>query len=225
VSIDLSRRNRMAAKTRNRPPKKRSIQQPKTPPAVRSPWLGAGAAIGLAALAAVVVLTVFSGGKSSEKFSTGLPRTPDYHSLLVDPTDPQTLVLRTHTGLYLSKDGGRHWRLSGLPGDDAINLARPAGRTVCLAGHNVFEKSVDGGTTWAAVRPSGLPSLDIHGFAVDPRSPRTLYAAVAGQGLYRSTDGARSFSLLSNEVGGAVMALAVMRDGRILAGDMQQGLL
>jgi photosystem II stability/assembly factor-like uncharacterized protein len=106
-----------------------------------------------------------------------------------------------------------------------MNLARPAGTTIWLAGHDVFKRSVDGGTTWANVDPSGLPSLDLHGFAADPRDPRTLFAAVAGQGLYRSSDGGRSFSAVSNDVGGNVMALAVVPDGRILAGDMKQGLL
>jgi photosystem II stability/assembly factor-like uncharacterized protein len=75
------------------------------------------------------------------------------------------------------------------------------------------------------VRPPGLPSLDLHGFAVDPRWAQKLYAAVASHGLYRSTDGARSFELVSREVGGTVMAFALTHDGRILAGDMGQGLL
>jgi photosystem II stability/assembly factor-like uncharacterized protein len=75
------------------------------------------------------------------------------------------------------------------------------------------------------VQPSGLPSLDIHGFATDPRNQQTLYAAIAGQGLYRSSDGGKSFALVSPAVGGSVMALALLPDGRILAGDMAQGLL
>src|SRR5207237_2967038 len=127
--------------------------------------------------------------------------------------------------LYLATDGGRHWRADKLQGIDAMILARAGGATIWVAGHNVFKKSTDGGATWSDVRPNGLPSLDIHGFAVDPRNPNTLYAAVAGHALYRSRDGGRSFSLASNQVGGNVMALAVLRDGRILAGDMQQGLL
>jgi len=134
-------------------------------------------------------------------------------------------MLGTHVGLYVSSDGGGHWRFEALSGDDAMNLARPAGATVWLAGHQVFKKSSDGGATWSDVRPAGLPSLDIHGFAVDPRNPKVLYAAVAGEGLYRSRDGGRSFALASDQVGGNVMALAVVPDGRILAGDMRQGLL
>jgi photosystem II stability/assembly factor-like uncharacterized protein len=181
--------------------------------------------LGLIALAVILALTLFNGGGGGDSASAGLPDTPDYHSLLVNPGDPQKLVLGTHVGLYASSDGGRHWQFAALAGDDAMNLARPSGQTVWLAGHQVFKKSADGGATWSDVQPSGLPGLDMHGFAVDPRNPKTLYAAVAGQGLYRSRDGGGSFALVSRQVGGAVMALAVMPDGRILAGDMQQGLL
>ena len=194
--------------------------------AKRHPWLYAGAGVGALALAIALALTVFGGGNGGQAASAGLPNTPDYHSLLVDPSNPQKLVLGTHAGLYVSSDGGRRWSFEALPGDDAMNLARTQeGDTVWLAGHQVFKKSSDGGATWRDVQPSGLPSLDIHGFAVDPRNSRDLYAAVAGLGLFRSQDEGTSFSLLSQQVGGAVMALAVLPDGRILAGDMGQGLL
>jgi photosystem II stability/assembly factor-like uncharacterized protein len=125
----------------------------------------------------------------------------------------------------VSADGGRHWRFDALAGSDAMNLARPTGRTLWLAGHDVFKKSTDGGVSWTDVRPRGLPGLDIHGFAVNPRHPGRVYAAVAGEGLYRSRNNGSSFSLVSDEVGGAVFALAILPDGSILAGDLKQGLL
>jgi photosystem II stability/assembly factor-like uncharacterized protein len=218
----------MATKTKRRRQKGRQIQVAKqrAAPPQRQWWLYAGGAAGAAALAVVLALTVFHGGGSTgREESAGLPETPDYHSLLVNPSNSQKLMLGTHIGLYASSDGGRHWRFDALSGDDAMNLARPAGATLWLAGHQVFKKSMDSGASWSDVRPAGLPSLDIHGFAVDPRNARILYAAVAGQGLYRSRDGGRSFSLASDQVGGNVMALVVLPDGRILAGDMQQGLL
>ncbi len=211
--------------TKPRQPKGR-VQHPQrrqAPP--RQPrWLYAAAAAGLVAIAVAVALVASRGGGSG-KASTGLPETPDYHSLLVSPTDPQSLLLGTHQGLYASSDGGRTWRFDALSGNDAMTLARPGSKTIWLAGHQAFKKSTDAGVSWQDVRPSGLPGLDIHGFAADPSDQSTLYAAIAGQGLYRSRDGARSFAAVSKDVGGNVMALAVMRDGRVLAGDLRQGLL
>jgi photosystem II stability/assembly factor-like uncharacterized protein len=216
----------MPAKTKPRPAKGRQVQSTKQrakPPPPRL-LLYLLAAVGVVGVALAVALLSFRGG-SDTRSSTGLPNAPDYHSLLVDPSNPRRLLLGTHFGLYVSDDGGRKWTFAALSGNDAMNLARTTGQTIWLAGHNVFKKSSDSGKTWSDLSPAGLPSLDIHGFAVDPRDPKTLYAAVAGQGLYRSRNGGRSFSLASRQVGGNVMALAMLPGGRIFAGDMQRGLL
>lgn len=107
-----------------------------------------------------------------------------------------------------------------------MTLARPGGSgTIWLAGHDVFARSDDGGARWRALNPRSLPSLDLHGFAVDPRKRSNLYAAVAGTGLFRSTNSGATFTQVSTAVGGMVMALAVTPTGEILAGDMQRGLL
>lgn len=153
----------------------------------------------------------------------GLPQTPDYHSLIVSKTDPTHILLGTHQGVYASNDGGRVWHFDGLAGQDAMNLARPDGETLWMAGHEAMARSTDAGKTWQSVRPTGLPDYDVHGFAAAQGG--TLYAAVAGHGLYRSTDGGASFGLASKDIGGAVMALGVEPGGAILAGDMDRGLL
>jgi photosystem II stability/assembly factor-like uncharacterized protein len=222
---------KMKTKNRRRAAPARPVQSPrKRQEARRVPrWTYA---LGAAVLIAVVPVGAFLLGKDNAQSGSegppaatgGLPDTPDYHSLLVAPNDPEHILLGTHAGLYESTDGGRDWRQVALVGQDAMNLARSEGETVWTAGHNVLAKSSDGGATWSDVRPDGLPSLDIHGFAVDPRD-QALWAAVAGQGLYRSSNGGTSFELVSKQVGGSVMALAVTPQGRVLAGDMQQGLL
>jgi photosystem II stability/assembly factor-like uncharacterized protein len=219
------------SKARRQAARPRAVQAPKQRQAERRvpTW---AYVLAVAALLAAIAGGAFLLGKDRAQSgaegpaaSTGLPNTPDYHSLLVAPSDARHVLLGTHAGLYESRDGGRTWEKTALAGEDAMNLARSEGQTVWTAGHNVFAKSTDGGPTWTDVRPDGLPSLDIHGFAVDPSTPTRLYAAVAGAGLYRSDDDGQSFDLLSDEVGGAVFALAVTPDGRILAGDQQQGLL
>lgn len=156
---------------------------------------------------------------------TGLPHTPDYHSLLVDLQDPSRLLLGTHVGIYETTNGGRSWTFAGLEGDDAMNLVQPSEATIWLAGHNVLKRSSDGGKTWEDVHPEGLPGLDVHGFAADPRfrDASVLYAAVAGEGLYRSEDGGRTFEQVSRGVGPAVYGLSVTAAGYVLAAE-QRGL-
>jgi hypothetical protein len=236
----------MATRTKKqrRAQKRQQVQQPKG--VVREPQgllagrrgsliAGGFLAFGAALLAAVIYVGVSRDGTAAgeepvgqvepQAQPSGLPDTPDYHSLLVAPEDPAALVLGTHQGLHRSSDGGRSWTAASLSGQDAMNLARTTRDVVWAAGHEVLAKSEDGGETWQDVRPEGLPGLDVHGFAVDPGDPRTLWAAIAGQGLYRSSDGGRSFSLVSRDVGPGVMALGVTPDGRILAGDMEQGVM
>jgi len=180
--------------------------------------------IAAAGVVAVVGLAGALATRSGDDATSagGLPHTPDYHSLLVAPGSADTLVLGTHEGLFRSSDGGRTWTKAELDGQDAMNLARPVAKTVWAAGHNLLAKSTDGGVSWQDAEPSGLPSLDVHGFAADPRDPNRVFAAIAGQGLYRSTDAGRTFSLVSRDVGPGVMALAVLTDGTLLAGDMQR---
>lgn len=210
-------------KSRPTPRKRSSKRQVPSgePTARRSPLLIAWIALGIAIAAFVAVVYALGSGSAGPTNSvSGLPRTSDYHSLLVAPTDANALLLGTHEGLFRSPDGGLTWEAASLAGDDAMNLAQPNAGTVWAAGHQVLSRSVDGGANWEEVRPSGLPSLDVHGFAVDPRDPSRLLAAIAGEGLFRSTDGGKSFTLLSRQVGPGVMALAILPNGRVLAGDM-----
>src|SRR6266542_1585841 len=155
----------MASKTKRRRPKVRQTLAPRpqaAPSRHRRWWLYGAAGAAIAAIAGTITILALGGGGGGggSKGSAGLPVAPDYHSLLVNPADPQKIVLGTHSGLYVSADGGHHWRYDALSGNDAMNLARPSRRTLWVAGHDVFKKSVDNGATWRDVRPAGLPTLD-----------------------------------------------------------------
>lgn len=199
-------------------PQQRKSAQPGPSRLLQLLILGAAGLIALAGIG--IVLSRGSGDEATGAAAAPLPNTSDYHSLLVAPDAPDQLVLGTHQGLFRSVDGGRSWVQAELVNQDAMNLARASSKTVWAAGHNVFARSSDGGSTWDDLQPSGLPSLDVHGFAVDPESSR-LWAALAGAGLYRSDDDGGSFSLVTKEVGAGVMGLEVLPGGRILAADMQ----
>lgn len=222
------------AKRRKKPPgtspRTQAPTKKKPPPAKLTPSLIALAAAVVLVIGIGVALTALRDSGSSSPAAgggviRGLPRTPDYHSLLVSRTDPRRLVLGTHYGLFESSDGGASWRPTAFGRRDAMNLARSRGPALWAAGHNVLAKSTDGGKSWSDVSPPGLPHLDVHGFAVDGRNTDRLYAAIAGKGLYRSTNAGATFELVTEEVGGDVFALAVTGDGRILAGDTRRGLL
>jgi photosystem II stability/assembly factor-like uncharacterized protein len=165
------------------------------------------------------------GGEAVTPPARGLPNTPDYHSILIDPANANRLLLGTHVGVYESTNGGVSWEFAGLEGKDAMHFALEDDGTVWAAGHEVLERSENGGRTWAEVRPSGLPGLDIHGFAVDREVDGLIYAAVAGEGLYRSDDAGKTFRLISKEVGPGVYALAVTNAGVLYAADGERGVL
>ena len=186
-------------------------------------WIGIGVVVALGAFL-LAREQATGGGEAVDPPAHGLPHTPDYHSLLVDADDPNKLLLGTHVGIYRSTDGGVSWRFLGLEGRDAMHFARDEEGTLWVAGHNVLATSDDGGRTWADLEPDGLPHLDIHGFAIDQVNP-FMYAAVAGEGLYRSNDGGRTFRPISRDVGPDVYALVVTRTGEIWAGDAEAGVL
>ena len=186
-------------------------------------WIGIGVVAALGAFLAAREQAT-GGGEAVAPPARGLPHTPDYHSLLVDADDPDGLLLGTHVGVYRSTDGGATWRFLALEGRDAMHFARDEDGKLWVAGHHVLATSTDGGRTWRDLEPEGLPHLDIHGFAVDQVNP-FVYAAVAGEGLYRSNDGGKTFRLISRDIGPDVYALVVTRTGEVWAADGEAGVL
>ena len=77
--------------------------------------------------------------------------------------------------------------------------------------------------TWQALHPAGLPNLSIQAIAVDPASSSTIYVLTNNGRFYRSTDGARSFRLLSTKLGIPPWAFAVTQNSHFLGGDMDSG--
>jgi photosystem II stability/assembly factor-like uncharacterized protein len=184
----------------------------------------------LAAVVGIVLAAAACGSGTEQSAGAGTLRQvmgdQHAHSLKVDPGDPDALLLGLHGGLYRSTDAGRSWRLAGLDGDDAMNVVGDrGGAPLWVTGHNVLERSLDGGKSFDPVRPRGLPSLDLHGFAVREGKPSEIYAAAAGEGLYRSEDGGDSFELVSRTVGPSAFGLAERRDGTLFISDPGQGFL
>jgi photosystem II stability/assembly factor-like uncharacterized protein len=114
-------------------------------------------------------------------------------SLAVDPTDGS--LLRAGGGLFRSADQGQSWRPLPLP--DALHpdelgqiaTSRAAPSSLFGAGPKAgIVRSDDRGQTWRAIT-GGLPSQEVAAFAVHSFHADTLYAWIAGQGVFRTEDG------------------------------------
>ena len=147
--------------------------------------------------------------------------TRDVHSLrFAGSTDH--LLFGHHEGVLESLDGGRSWRPLGARAD-AMSL-EVTGASIVIAGHEVFQASDDGGLTWAPIQ-SNLPSLDIHAFARSQLDPRTMWAYVAGGGIWRTTDGGQTFTRVYEGDTVALVALAVEGRDVLLGIDPFAGLV
>ncbi len=155
-------------------------------------------------------------------------------AIAVAPSDHQVLYvgsgeglqrpdLSVGDGIYRSADGGRTWRHLGLADGQQIPVVRvdphDADRVyAAVLGHpygpnaerGVY-RSTDGGGRWEKVlgKDDDTGAIDL---AIDPRDPRTLYAALwaarqapwevgasfngPGSGLFKSTDGGTTWKRL-----------------------------
>jgi photosystem II stability/assembly factor-like uncharacterized protein len=113
-----------------------------------------------------------------------LPRISGFviaRDLAFDPTDPTRLYAALFDrGLFLSQDGGATWiEVGQLPSASALALDPTAPGTI----YADALVSTDGGLHFTSTAP-GLPPFEVHQLLLDPRPPKTLYAATAG-GLFR----------------------------------------
>ena len=160
----------------------------------------------IAAIVAVAAFALLSGGEDRPEGAVSLPVVgADLHSLVVDPTDPSRVFIGSHSGVSVTEDGGKEWRIvDSLNGADAMGWAF-AGDSILVGGHPGIYASSDGGKTFEQ-RNNGLPATDIHALGA---GGDTVYAASPGAGLLVSDDAGASWQVASEDAGQGFM-------GRIL---------
>jgi hypothetical protein len=128
-------------------------------------------------------------------------------SIKYDPVNNRMFIAKGTGGIWMSTDGGDNWRSigDGLPSQivGAVGWTSANGGTVVAVsgdptygsggytGFGAFYSS-DLGTTWQ--KATGVPDGAL-GFAIeaDPSNPNKVYAATS-KGLFRSTDGGKSYA-------------------------------
>jgi hypothetical protein len=150
---------------------------------------------------------------------------PDSMSLFLPADRPQRLVVGTNFGLVVSDDDGASWYLvceqaiaanviayqMGAPPDDRLYAATPVG----------VASSDDGGCSWR-VAGGQLANANVIDVFPDPNDPASVFAiattpsdgGVDVEGVYQSTDGARSFAAPPLFTAGPAMSLTGVEKAR-----------
>jgi photosystem II stability/assembly factor-like uncharacterized protein len=130
------------------------------------------------------------GGASWAPIADSLP-SPDVAAIAVDPTTgSRVYVALAGTGVFGSADGGTSWTQlsSDLQAEIrwGVMLVNPTTPSVIyvssLAG---VYRSPDSGGSWALSKSGG----EVTDLVMDPTNPNILYAAISGDGLYKTTTG------------------------------------
>lgn len=164
-----------ASKAR-RPPTRRRQSWPRR----NAAWLAVVAVVVVVALA--VLLRDDGGGGAGNAGGVGGLTGGDFHSLAVDPADPQRVFVGGHQFVSVSTDGGTTWaEVDSLEGADAMGWAF-VGDTVYVSGHPGLNRSTDGGRTFERAN-DGLPNTDVHAFG---GTEDALYGASPAAGVFAS---------------------------------------
>jgi photosystem II stability/assembly factor-like uncharacterized protein len=151
--------------------------------------------------------------------------------IAIDPKDSRHVVVgafgnpfkdSTDRGVYVTFDGGAHWKKSLYlgPSSGASDIAMdPQHPNVVYAGMWQFRrlpwtfssggpddglfKSTDGGRSWKRLTGNGLPSgyTGRIGLAIAPSNPNRVYALIEAKGgiLWRSDDAGAKWTMTSND--------------------------
>lgn len=174
-------------------------------------------------------------GATWETVATGISNGTTIHSVVINPLNPEEIVLASTSGVYRTSDGGSSWQAanSGLPHNECHRLV---GRNVDDALHLIMTvkvlgtigdasthsggvyKSTNGGTTWTDIT-GDLPRYDVDNelfydfwqFDVHPTDTDIIYVATVrgssfeGSGIFATFDGGATWEHLYTPAEGGWM--------------------
>lgn len=140
------------------------------------------------------------GGQSWQPVA--LAGTADFHVMTISRADPQRLYawnVSGRIGLYRSRDGGRSWEYLGDRGPGRVfylTVHQTKGNILFAGTDRGLFISEDGGKGWRAHLSADVLNVAITAVEFHPTNPEIAYAfaAKAGLGLIRSTDGGKRWT-------------------------------
>ena len=156
------------------------------------------------------VMRSYDGGSSWQTTGLSFNVTSSYRGnrILIDPVNPDVVIVATSNGVYRSVDGGDNF-VHTFPGENLVSMEfHTTNSDIIFAGskgNTSVYKSVDNGINWSQ-SGSGLPSTnDVRRacIAVTNDNPNVIYALFGNNsngyyGLYKSSDEGNSWSLQSS---------------------------
>jgi photosystem II stability/assembly factor-like uncharacterized protein len=116
--------------------------------------------------------------------------------LVTDPHLPGTVYAGTTSGLFKTTDAAALWkRIEKGLADTYVSaiLIDPSNPNILYVGtRKGVHKTTDGGETWVQAN-EGVTTLNIRTMALSPMDPQTVFAGTNESGLFRSTDGAKTW--------------------------------
>jgi photosystem II stability/assembly factor-like uncharacterized protein len=133
------------------------------------------------------------------------------------PSDPNTLVAGTLTGVYRSTDGGKHWQLISPEGSQELHEVEsvaidPVDPKIIYAGTwHLPWKTTDGGEHWENIKQGVIDDSDVFSIILDPKDPSVVYAS-ACSGIYKSQNGGEKFQKVQGIPSTARRTRVLMQD-------------
>lgn len=111
-----------------------------------------------------------------------------------DPSDPSTVYAATAYGIFKTADSGETWEEKPLglklPFASDVLVDRSDSRRIFAATEEGLLMSRDAGETWA---PTALQAKQIRVIVQDPVRPEVLWVGTENDGVFRSSDGGRTW--------------------------------
>lgn len=161
----------------------------------------------MAVLGGVLLLLGRDGGGDATDSGAGGFTGGDFHSIVVDPSDPERIFVGGHQAVSVSTDGGATWNeIEELRDADAMGWAF-TDDAIYVSGHPGLNRSTDDARTFERIN-EGLPNTDVHAFG---GADDVLYGSTPATGVFASDSGVGAWEVRNSTVGRSFF-------GRILVG-------